>query len=113
MLHQADRVGPGPMGCAETGHRQAVDQPAVQAKHVASRDRDQERERGIEAPGDAEVQRRAGRKLFDPFGQPCALNAEYLRATVVQFWPVGWYERCTRLQLRPPMVSASSNKTRR
>ncbi len=49
VLHQVQGVGPGPLGGAEAGHGQAVDQPAVEAQHVARRDRDQQRERGIEA----------------------------------------------------------------
>ena len=37
MFHQCQGIGPGALGGAEAGHRQAVDQPAVEAEHVAGR----------------------------------------------------------------------------
>ena len=57
---------------------------AVEAEHVARRDRDQQRERGIESAGDPDIQRRAGRELLDSLGQPRALDAEDLGAAAVQ-----------------------------
>ena len=59
-------------------------------------DRDQQRERRIEAAGDADIQRRAGRKLLDPLGQPRALDAEDLGAAAVQLGPLRRHERRAR-----------------
>jgi hypothetical protein len=96
MLHQGDCVGSGSLGGAEARHRETVDQPAINAEHVAGRDRDQERERGIEAPGDADVQRPAGWELLDAFGQPCALDGQDLRAPAVKFRTRRGHERRAR-----------------
>ena len=96
VVHQVQCVGPRALGGAEAGHRQAVDRPAVEAQHVAGRDRDQQREGRIQAARDPDIQRPARGELLDPLGQPRALDAEDLGATAVQLGTLGRDERRAR-----------------
>ena len=84
-------------------------------QHVAGLDRDQERERRIEAAGDADVERSSGGKLLDPLGQARALDAEDLGAAAMEFGSFGRHERrAGHDSLQSPGSSAASAKgTRR
>ena len=85
--------------------------PAVEAEHVAGRDRDQKRQRGIQAAGDAEIERRVRRKLFDSLGQSRALDAEDLGAAAVELGALRRHERRARhLALQALHRSARANR---
>ena len=68
-------------------------------------------ERGIEAARDADVERRAGRELLDPLGQPRALDAEDLGAAAVQLGPsAGTNGVPGTSRFRPSIVSAQRER---
>ena len=96
VFHQCQRIGPGPLCRAEAGHGQAVDQPPVEAEHVTRGDRNKERERGIEASGDSEIEWRVPGEVLDSLGQAGALDAEDLGAAAVELRAFRWYERRAR-----------------
>ena len=53
-------------------------------------------ERGIQAAGDADIERRAGGELFDSLGQSRALDAEDFGATAVELGSFRRHERSAR-----------------
>ena len=55
MLHQPKRIRARACRRAEAGHREAVNLAPVDSQHVTGGDGDQNRERGVEAPRDADV----------------------------------------------------------